>query len=96
MRPAKVMILYREEKRDEEDRAKEVQKVVVTAGQMISRALDIELSCSPMDFRAHRVKPDETPILVIDDNVIFTKHIPPIEFIKQCLTPKEDEKQKFF
>ena len=95
MRPAKVLILYQESKKDDEDRAKEVQKIVFTASQMISRAVDIEISCSPLEFRAHHVKMDETPILVVNENVIFTKHIPPVEFIKQCLMPPQEE-QKYF
>jgi len=91
MRPAKVLILYSETKKDDEDRAKDVQRIVFTASQMISRAVDIYISCSPRDFREYSMKQDETPILIVNDNVIFTKHIPPVEFIKQCLIPPKDE-----
>ena len=95
MRPAKVLILYNENKKDDEDRAKDVQRIVFIASQMISRAIDIELSCNPRDFRQHHIKMDETPILIVNDNVIFTKHIPPVEFIKQVLIPPQ-EQEKYF
>ena len=83
MRQPKVFILYRKHNSDDEDRAKEIKKAVFTASQMISKPVDIELTSNPHEFESIQVKPEEMPVTIVNNSIVFTKHVPPVEYIKQ-------------
>jgi len=95
MRVPKVFIVFRKHNDDDENRAKEMRKIFMTASQMMGKAVDIELSSNLRDFRDYQLKQEEMPVIICNNRVIFTKHVPPIEFIKQVITTPEDQ-QKYF
>ena len=95
MRIPKIYIVFRKDNGEEEDRAKEIQKIFCTAAQMMSKQIDIEITSNVKDFRDYSIKIDEMPVVIVNNQLIFTKHVPPVELVKQLIsTPKEQ--QNFF
>ena len=95
MRTPKVVVLYKKDSNDEKDRAKEIVKIFTTAGQMMSKHIDVEMSSDLRDFRDFQFKKEELPVVIVNNQIVFTKHVPPLEFIKQIIaTPQEQ--QNFF
>ena len=101
MKPAKIFILYRKNQSDNpsynayEDQAKKIKKATVNAALMINKNIDIELTTNESEFRDFDIRREDLPVLIIDNKVVFRKHIPPVEFIKQILAGPQDQ-QKYF
>ena len=95
MRIPKISILYQKNNQDEKNRAKEIVKVFMTAGQMMSKPVDVEITSDLRGFKDYMIKTEELPVVIANGQVIFTKHVPPLEFIKQVISTPQDA-QKFF
>ena len=95
MRTPKVSVLYQKNNDDGKNRAKEIVKVFITAGQMMSKPVDVEITSDLRGFKDYMIKTEELPVVIVNGQVVFTKNVPPLEFIKQIISTPQDM-QKYF
>ena len=81
----KVHILYRKDKPDDITKAEAMKKLIMNAGKIINKQVEVELSTNFRQFENISVNLAMTPICIMDGISEFAGNVPSIDVIKQKL-----------